>query len=107
MPRAHGACGARTLWHCWVLDFNNFIARVQDKVAAAECRRAFLKCEIDQKLRPQSAGGHFLSAGSDSARGLPPRPCATFELVAEWPETPGRMRAVHGPAGCGGEEAGV
>ena len=74
MPRAHGACGARTLWHCWVLDFNNFIARVQDKVAAAECRRAFLKCEIDQKLRPQSAGGHFLSAGSDSARGLPPRP---------------------------------
>ena len=46
MARAHGACGARTLRHGWVLDFNDLIARVRDKVAAAECRRAFLKCEI-------------------------------------------------------------
>ena len=46
MARAHGACGARALRHGWVLDFNDFIARVRSKVAAAECRRAFLKCEI-------------------------------------------------------------
>jgi len=48
MARAHGACGARTLRHGWVLDFNDLIARVRDKVAAAECRRALLKCEIAQ-----------------------------------------------------------
>jgi len=46
MARAHGACGARALCHGWVLDFNDLIARVRDKVAVAECRRAFLKCEI-------------------------------------------------------------
>ena len=43
MARAHGACGARTLRHGWVLDFNDLIARVRDKVAAAECRWAGLK----------------------------------------------------------------
>ena len=48
MARAHGACRARALRHGWVLDFNDFIARVRDKVAAAECRRAFLKCELAQ-----------------------------------------------------------
>ena len=48
MARAHGACGARALRHGWVLDFNDFIARVRDKVAAAECQRAFLKCELAQ-----------------------------------------------------------
>jgi hypothetical protein len=46
MARAHGACGDRALRHGLVLDFNDFIARVRSKVAAAECRRAFLKCEI-------------------------------------------------------------
>ncbi len=48
MARAHGACGARTLRHGWVLDFNGRLVRVRDKVAAAECRRALLKCEIAQ-----------------------------------------------------------
>jgi hypothetical protein len=48
MARAHGACGTRTLRHGWVLDFNDLIARVRDKVAAAECRWAGLKCEIAQ-----------------------------------------------------------
>jgi hypothetical protein len=90
MARSHGACGASTLRHGWVLDFNDLIARVRDKVAAAECRRAFLKCEIDQI---------GLCARAPAA------PVAALELVDEWPETPGSMRAVSGPAECGGEEA--